>query len=1299
MQFDPVPTAWNVESSPLRVRKGRSHPLSIVRALFSKISKTVFFFAIGLMVSIRGYSLPRSGWWGIADVSPEFLFSGQNLSSNRAREAMSQLGAYWDCLDPAPAALQASCLQRDPTPSINLGALFPQRGILLAQKIIAQASEELPSGSNPQGLIDCFHRGESAQIEEWLRNTTSSGSPRQYPVRPVLTCLREQYGNGLSIDGYIADYNQLLNAAMNLHRYCFDFAPLGREHEPACQSLSNAVHNGSVPQARAHQVTSSLLWHFGVLALAWRNIPTIEALRASSGPSSSTENSQTQITNTPNVPSSNSRRAQPATSYRPLIRSERLNFPADLVSCRNRFSERNLINADRTQARVFSIDELSERLSSPVTNFGSGMQLFVPEISVLSNRGFDASDYFELSRMDAIGELLMNHRLAYGNLRATPSGCERFQSAFDRFAQEPSLNSTPILIEKLSSSPQSRSREDEQELRRYLTTVIAQSRAAMGIITTIQGLKQSIQRDINEFREAQASDHSRNQTRRTWTFQSDEFKDRVEEIKKNDQLLSIIYRQHPYLWRGRNRLDSEQVTYFLIGSDLIHSLSIAKLGTAVGSVDDFERVRQQVTLALRAVQPHFIRTLSRYCSAVGNESLTWRTMIEYRVGRDRTLGVFPVFEPFVQCAESRVQTMARVEQVAQLGMAAGMMSLAVFPPVSAGVFSVLSMGVTNFAAYANYVQANANRYWMRECHSVIGARDCGEVNFLRAQNNYNAAMANLLEMGSLAIAADLPTLYASLRSIRAFLTSAERLRVAAEMQTFRASGQQGWERFRNWYADFMSDWEASRIRGADIRAETIRRSQIALEVARGRIRSSANCVLGTCTWVDQLLTRMRSVWSLRTVAGRNAAQLEAELRHLFSTAPNVTTEAEVVRQEVLLSRAGVSSDAMIALREAGLISRTRQGAHSIDVGIKLVNSGGQVTLQHLRALRQSPEARLHYVIDSHGQFHVVADELMATLTTANAPRQRALEEALVDHQGAYFIRMPDTEVRDAVSFGDIYFEATTNRLSVAARWTDRGALEHAEAVAASAVESVANGPQRSVLGRAWDRFRGAFRPRGAGLPTSSQVFRCSDRLAGQLNGTSFFRDRFGAEMGTTVVGMIVTDVFSSGPRRSETQRGRLLMASDLVGNAVQSSLRGLFVDPMFLATNTSGPARFSALGRFSVFVNSYNAIIQDYFMSQIPQEPGESITPEQLEIRSLMERDRTVDTMVFNRAHSLMRRPLNYVIDNAFVNRIPEIVQASCLRNAGSAIQVLVTPFTLRIYERTGSSLLYYSLRKGILHQ
>lgn len=198
--------------------------------------------------------------------------------------------------------------------------------------------------------------------------------------------------------------------------------------------------------------------------------------------------------------------------------------------------------------------------------------------------------------------------------------------------------------------------------------------------------------------------------------------------------------------------------------------------------------------------------------------------------------------------------------------------------------------------------------------------------------------------------------------------------------------------------------------------------------------------------------------------------------------------------------------------------------------------------------------------------------------------------------------------------------------------------------------------------------------KSSGVP-KTKVMQCTDVLNQQSNGSNFVRSKLFADNMVATTAIITSEAMGAG--RMKTEKGRDVVLADLIGTNY-SSLIGGYVGKTLVLKGVGRlgdtAARAATAGTLITIQNGvYREVLQD----------------------DASKRANAIST--FDAAHFAIRLPINRMVDNFILNKVPTLFFNACL--VDSKAKLFISPTAIRLYERYGSTVIYYGLRKAIVNE
>lgn len=193
----------------------------------------------------------------------------------------------------------------------------------------------------------------------------------------------------------------------------------------------------------------------------------------------------------------------------------------------------------------------------------------------------------------------------------------------------------------------------------------------------------------------------------------------------------------------------------------------------------------------------------------------------------------------------------------------------------------------------------------------------------------------------------------------------------------------------------------------------------------------------------------------------------------------------------------------------------------------------------------------------------------------------------------------------------------------------------------------------------------------------ARILDCAAVMARQQAGPRVIFDRVLAD--NLVTGAVLTTGELLGKSRLQTEHGRDVVAADFVGGNINGVISG------------------------AIFYMAYQRPIGARSLMALRLGVGELGNLTQWGVHNLMvestdqRQNPSGKLALFNHMHFLARIPLNHYIDQGVMRKLPLYLYESCLRDPKA--RIFVSPRMVRIYERFGSTLIYYGLRDTFVNE
>lgn len=388
-----------------------------------------------------------------------------------------------------------------------------------------------------------------------------------------------------------------------------------------------------------------------------------------------------------------------------------------------------------------------------------------------------------------------------------------------------------------------------------------------------------------------------------------------------------------------------------------------------------------------------------------------------------------------------------------------------------------------------------------------------------------------------------------------------------------------------------------------------------------------------------------------TVLGRNlsATQAKALQNAAQITKSDVYTSSEVLAQDAMLKKAGLTKNEIAALRRKGVLGNS---VLKLDKGAPTGFDVRQYEMHPLGSAdvaKLSAGTKLNYLLGEDGSIYVTIEEL-------NMPSDKLVIAAQASgkalHGGNSVL------VHEA---GELRFDSVGRKFTFRPTYGfDSSEIETNELIN----NVTTNNPGLRVTYQANPKI-----PR-------SRAVQCLDILSAQSAGRNFLLDRLISDNLVMTSAIIGSEM--AGAHRLDNEHGQRVVVADIIGNNIGSSFASVIGKNLVLKNSnfaTSMAVRSGmGLGMIDIQKDVHKIVLN---------EQGQDHTAE--------------DIAAFNRVHFFARLPLNHYIDQFFVKTLPNLIFDTCQTSPTKTL--LISPRSMRIYERYSSSILYYGLRGAIIGQ
>lgn len=363
--------------------------------------------------------------------------------------------------------------------------------------------------------------------------------------------------------------------------------------------------------------------------------------------------------------------------------------------------------------------------------------------------------------------------------------------------------------------------------------------------------------------------------------------------------------------------------------------------------------------------------------------------------------------------------------------------------------------------------------------------------------------------------------------------------------------------------------------------------------------------------------------------------------------PELYTPAEVIKQNQILKKFGYSEEDIAALRRkhvlANSVIETAEGAPT---GVEILKLSMQrMTSKDLDTVRKGK--KLYYIVGQDETLYVsetlpkLPTDKIAVVVSKNSEAAASGTSTLIRESGEVVF----DEVRQTYAFRPKYgFDTSKAEM--------REVLDNVSAVSPG--------------------LRTAYEANSA--VSHSQVIKCLDILSAQSKGKNFVLDRFITDNMVTTGAILVNEARGDG--RLDTDEGRRVVAADIIGGNIATTFGSIVGKHLVLtnATLSMSMAMRTGLG-----------------MGMVEMQKG----VHDAVLEGNTENSTAEDIAAFNRLHFMARLPINHYLDEFFIKTLPHMIFNSCQRSP--TMSVLVSPRSIRLFERYASATIYYGLRNNIV--
>ncbi len=358
------------------------------------------------------------------------------------------------------------------------------------------------------------------------------------------------------------------------------------------------------------------------------------------------------------------------------------------------------------------------------------------------------------------------------------------------------------------------------------------------------------------------------------------------------------------------------------------------------------------------------------------------------------------------------------------------------------------------------------------------------------------------------------------------------------------------------------------------------------------------------------------------------------------------TSEQVVQQNKALKKAGFSENEITKLRNNGILGNSVISyANGSPVGVEVLAAPFKPLAS--KSLRELNEGKvLQYLVGEDGKIYV------AKVLVNNLPSNKVLvATSKVDNADTLTVVREAGNLRYNSELKTYIFEPSygfdTSKVEVKEIIDNISALNPGSSVKYAASSNI----------------------------PASRVLNCLEIASAQSKGKNFVLDRLLTDNLITTTAIVGSEVYGAG--RLNTEHGRQVVIADLLGGNI-NNLIGSQISKHLVLKNTN--LLTSMITRTGMGLS----------MIELQKQVHKSAVQE--------ESSKTAEEIAnFNRAHFFARLPINHAVDNFMIHNLPGLVFDRCQKNP--ALSVLISPRSVRLYERVGSTVIYYGLRQAIVGQ
>lgn len=350
------------------------------------------------------------------------------------------------------------------------------------------------------------------------------------------------------------------------------------------------------------------------------------------------------------------------------------------------------------------------------------------------------------------------------------------------------------------------------------------------------------------------------------------------------------------------------------------------------------------------------------------------------------------------------------------------------------------------------------------------------------------------------------------------------------------------------------------------------------------------------------------------------------------------TPSEIVQQDKLLKRAGMSQEEIARLRKNEILGNwVVEWKGAVPTSLKKIAVPfARFDKNTIKELKNGKS--MYFVIDEN-------DNLLVSRTKLS-----------LDHSSLW--TLPDANggrlIKEA---GEIKFDDVSKEMKLNPEYGMD--LSDSEAAIASGKIKALNGDIAAK-----ESLQGLQK---------SKVLNCLDIMKGRQTGKNFVLSRLASD-NIVMTGAILASE-GMGANRLGTQGGREVLTADMVGTNAAIAINATLGKYLILRDKGLGIAFLSRtatnLGLIQAQRELYENTLTDDAHARANKLAG------------------------FDTGYMLLRIPTHHFFDRYIMNKLPLYLFNACQKD--NSLRVLVSPTMVRIYERTGSAILYYATRKSVI--